>query len=333
MKYIQTFEEYEHIDEGLKDWTIGAALLIMSMLSPSKVDAQISKTPDKDSLVNSIENVINDQENMNKVATYLHDNGYGAVGAIKNTLTRNANNILTEIEENDDVQVTSVQTSDIKKVGHYLHQGYCITQAQIETLIDTVYADVENVPVDTVSIQGTSGDFFEFASLKLTDEIKADLKGIADSILNSKCLITNIMITTGTDFVRVEPGSKLYNLGIHNNQELCEARAKVIVNYLSEIGIDTTLISCCYRPNNLENKIGYQPNETLRVAVVEIFTIPNRPTKPISKEVLSTTITNFKLVKTIKEYKYKTTKIKLNTHKTKVPKRQLGKKMKCPTFK
>jgi len=332
----KTYEEYlnSEMNEGLKEWTIGAMLLITSIMTPSKLDAQVNNVSDKEKTINSIENVANNPDELNKVATYLANKGFGNVNAIKTTISKNAENLIGQIED-EDGRTSTVSTTDPAKAVKYLRQGYCFTQAEITTLIDTIYKDIEDIAIDTVSINGLSEDFFDFGSIVLKDNIKSDLKSVADSILKSGNKITNIRILTGTDSVRIEPGGDLEKSGIHNNQELCNARANIIKDYLGSIGIDTSMSTVCVAPHNIENKQGFQPDEKLRIAKVEIMSLPiSTPAPETNKQITTTTTTNFTLVKNIKSLKPKSgDRLKITTNKaSSINKKLVGKKIKCATW-
>jgi outer membrane protein OmpA-like peptidoglycan-associated protein len=330
------------IEEGAKDWIIGATLLITSILAPRKAEAQIASIPDgkSNALVTSIQSITQDESKMDEIANYLHDKGYqGNTNAIKSTIVRNANKMVDKIESMKDVDSTDVvNTSDPQKVRSLLGKGYVITQAEIQTLIDTVYKDVQDIPVDTTTLNGSSEDFFPFATLILKPEIRQELSDTVEDILASGNKITNIRIIAGTDSVPIQVGGSLWNVGIHSNADLCNARADVIKDYLDSLGLDTSIVTVCTYPNNVENKPVGKPNDKLRIASVEITSvnIEKGTENPIDK-INKTQTADFELTNISGGEKHGVKSLgsgKLNkSSKTNIiNKLNLGKPIKCPSF-
>lgn len=331
----------ELLEEGAKDWIIGATLLITSILAPKKLEAQMASTPEPkiDAIITSIQGITQDSSKMEEIANYLNDNGYmGNVNSIKSTINRNANKMITKLENmkgEDSVDV--VNTNDPQEVRSLMLKGYVLTGAEIQNLIDTVYRDVENVPVDTTTLNGSAEDFFPFATLILKPEIRQSLSDTIEDILASGNKITNIRIIAGTDSVPIRVGGDLWNAGIHNNADLCQARANVIKDYLDSLGVDTSIVTVCLLPNNVENKMEGKPNDKLRIASVEIMSINiNQPGDP-SFDVKKSQTADFELLNVSGGEKHGAISmgkggVKTSKSKTTINKLSLGKKIDCPSW-
>jgi outer membrane protein OmpA-like peptidoglycan-associated protein len=327
--------EPEIIEEGYKDWLIGATLLATAIMSPSKANSQINKlTPEKaETTIQTIKNIIQDTSKLKQVANYLNTNGYpGSSRSIKLKVIGKGNEMikqLKQVKNRSDATLDIVTTTDPKEATKLFRKGYVFTKAEIKEILNTVYADVDEVPAAVDSISGNADNFFPFGDITLNDDIKQKIHNTIDSFGYEGYKITNIRIVSGTDFVRVIPGGTLDSMGIHDNNQLATARANAIKDYIGSIILDTSVISTCTFPNNIENKPGYQQNEKLRIAGVDFVAIKTSANLVIPA-ITKTTTGEFELIKP--DIKHSTIKPpKPRTGKT-ISKKILINDIPCPKF-
>ena len=334
----------EVLDEGVKDWVLGASLIMASILNPGNVDAHIGHLPKEktDSTITAIKSIIGDQNKLDQVAHYLKEKGVTTGG--KGTIVNYGKKIIDKIEQNKGTKgftVDTVHTQDPREMVRLLKTGkYALTSANIQTVIDTIYPDVKEIPVQEFNLPGKADDFFEFGRLELKEGIKAQLQQAIDSIINAGNIITGVRIISGTDFVRVTPGGDLNKLGINNNQELATERGNVIQDYIESLGVDSSLSTVCTFPNNIENKQGYEPNESLRIAGVKIESVKIQPEPTDTISTQKHTTSDFELVG-ISGEKSPSTISASSVNKGSIPsrgniktkiKQAIGKPIKCPSF-
>ena len=333
----------EVLEEGYKDWLMGATLLATAIMSPSKASSQINKlTPEKaQTTIQSIKNIITDTTKLRQVANYLNTNGYpGSSQSIKNRVVDKGNEMikrLKQVKNSSDATMDVVSTENPIEAKKLFSSGYVFTKAEIKELVDTVYADVDEIPVTKTSVNGFADDFFNFGDITLKDNIKHEIDSVIEDIISNGRIITNIRIISGTDFVRVIPGGSLDSMGIHDNNQLATARANTIKDYIATTIPDTSLFTTCVFPNNIANKSGYQPDEKLRIAGVEIISIekPIAPTQPAADVNLKTS-GEFELVKIKADHstiKHPSGKGNLRKTITKsIKKSDIGRDLPCPKF-
>ncbi len=344
-KLTETFD-HDILEEGVKDWVLGASLLVASIMNVGKAEAQIKALPPTkaDTTITAINSIINDQDKLNQVAGYLKDNGY--TGNVKQSLITHGNQVIQQIQQTKGGEIETITTSDAKEVQKLIKSGdYAITKANIQTVIDTLYPEVEVIPVVNVSLQGSSDEFFDFAKMDLKSDIKTEISSYIDSLRQAGYIITKAQVVSGTDYVRIDPTGNLKQLGIDNNEELAAARADTIKNYLTTLNIDSSLITTCTYPHNVENKQGYQPDESLRIAGIVIEAVkPQLDTPAGNIEINKSTTADFELAKVSPEktkptdggsgqsIHQKIKKIKTKQKIGKKNKKQVMDTFKCPTF-
>jgi hypothetical protein len=239
---IKSYKEYNQVNEGLKDWVVGA---LMGLSSLSTIQAQNIKNSD---IINQINTTISNTQSIETIADSLSKKeGISKEEAI-NIINKNAQDVTNKLK--DSKSRTTTSTTNYKTLNKLLKNGYAISKIKQDTLVKNIKKDIQkyqNTTIDTISIYLKTGTFFESGQFNINDIARKAITDTMENIKASEGVIIGINIESSTDKQRLSDKLKdiLVKGGFEgSNKGLSTARISSIKKYINtEFDVEDSIMS------------------------------------------------------------------------------------------
>lgn len=230
--------EHDLLEEGLKDWLVGAVIVLASTLGKGQtIEDKIKELP-------------YDASKKMEVSAALRDPAVKEILKKYDVLDNNVQKQLDRYQEKglgskDVVKFgTPVKTSDEMMAKYYLETGWHLTAVEVKEKIKE--SEKKDIPLEVIvkSLNFKSDKLFGAGKFELSSV--PEVKKMLDSISDAEGVLTRIYIESSTDKQRVSEklSDKLESLGYgRGNEGLSAARNDAMYDYLTGLGVDGGLIN------------------------------------------------------------------------------------------
>lgn len=228
--------EHDLLEEGLKDWVVGAIVSLASTLAMGQnIQDKINELP-------------YDATKKKEIATALKDPQVQGVLKKYNVLDNNVQKQLDRYQDRESKDVvqfgTPKTTSDEKMAEYYLKTGWHLTSVEIKEKI----AEAEKAPtlpeIVVKSLDFKGDQLFGAGKFNLTSV--PEVESLLDSVENAGGTLIRVYIESSTDKQRVSSklSDELESLGYgRGNEGLSAARNDGMYDYLTGLGVDGGIIN------------------------------------------------------------------------------------------
>jgi hypothetical protein len=184
-----------------------------------------------------------------------------------------------------------------------IRNGWTLDSTQVDTLFAKIKAEKPETLIQVTRLKLDKDHYFESGRFELTESVKDSIRSEMESIDG---VMTNIMITSSTDKqgLSVNLQNQLKGLGFSpDNKGLSEARSSSIFDYLTELGVNDSLVES---QEKFEQGVG-TVDQSARYVSVDIYYVKVVPPTETEDEFIPTYKKTYHLSKDF--YKGKYTKI------------------------
>jgi flagellar motor protein MotB len=247
---IQNLNEDEEINEGWKEIVFAG---LLSLLTIGGIQAQTIKTVDR------------------KVTSS------GLFGRTQNI------DLTKAFKFKLDSTMTKEKADSV--IAKMLKKGWSLKASEMDTLWEKTVKEAPETIVSTISVKFDSDAYFASGKFDLDSAMKSDINTALESVVKLSGTLTKINIISSTDKQGISKGlqAKLKSMDLTpDNAGLSKARSGNVKNYLTEQGVNASLIET----KNLAEEGSGEIDASARYVMIEIVYIqhtteklPPAPTK------------------------------------------------------
>jgi hypothetical protein len=242
---IQNLNEDEEINEGWKELVFAG---LLSLLTIGGIQAQTIKTVDRKVTSSGL---FGRKQDIDLTKSYKFK--------LDSTMTK---------EKADSV------------IAKMLKKGWSLKASEMDTLWEKTVKESPDTMVATASVKFDSDAYFASGKFDLDSAMKADINAVLDSVISVGGTLAKVNIISSTDKQGISKGlqAKLKSMDLTpDNAGLSRARSGNVKNYLTEQGINVSLIET----KNLAEQGSGEIDASARYVMIEIvYMYKSKPETP-----------------------------------------------------
>lgn len=294
-------EHPELLQEGWKEIALALGLLTNTIVG-GPVKALAQKAVKSPTVVQQVEQILDNPEELDKVADYLEQIGY------KNADEKIEANAI-ELKKQLDKKSTVLTPKTVKtpeKLTQALEKGYALRKIERDTILKQIREqDADKAAIDSMAVTKKAGDIFQAGGFGLKEDSVQYIANIVEQIHNQEGVVLGVKIVSSTDKQRVSENLQkmLEEKGYSsNNQGLSEARNDAVKQALAKAGLDTSIISQEVLYEQGKGKVGatepQDPSARYVRFIIDAIDVSKGEKEAGEKaDVVDKVVTTFKLVK------------------------------------